>query len=62
VLRDNLVRFDALPLVVRVPSLPMLEAGAGAELAVSDIDLIELTLHCEFQKRTDSETASGTAG
>lgn len=62
VLRENLVRFDELPLVVRVPSLPALETGARAELAVSDIDLFELTLHCEFQKRLDSETAPGTTG
>ncbi|MFN7086673.1 MAG: ribonuclease catalytic domain-containing protein [Burkholderiales bacterium] len=51
VLRENLVRFDNLPLVVRVPSLPALENGAAVELAVSDIDLLELTFHCEFRKR-----------
>jgi exoribonuclease-2 len=62
VLRDTLVRFDALPLVVRVPSLPALEPGACVELAVTDIDLIELTLRCEFLKQPDTEIAPGTMG
>jgi exoribonuclease-2 len=51
VLRDNLVRFDDLPLVARVPSLPALEPGARVELALSRIDPLELTLHCEFAGR-----------
>ncbi len=54
VIRENLVRFDELPLVVRVPSLPELPADAVVELAISGIDLLELTLHCEFQRRMDS--------
>ncbi|MCW5605190.1 MAG: RNB domain-containing ribonuclease [Burkholderiales bacterium] len=53
VLRENLVRFDELPLTARVPSLPALESGARVELAVSDIDLLEVTLHCEFRRRAD---------
>jgi exoribonuclease-2 len=48
VLRESLVRFDNLPLVARVPSLPALDPGTRVELAVSRIDLLELTLHCEF--------------
>jgi exoribonuclease II len=53
VLRDNLVRFDDLPLVMRVPSLPVLEAGAHIDLTVGAVDLLELTLHCEFRARAD---------
>lgn len=49
VVRESLARFDELPLVVRVPSLPALEPGARVELAVSGIDLLDLTLHCEFR-------------
>ena len=48
VLRESLVRFDDLPLVARVPSLPGLEPGSRVEVAVSRIDLLELTFHCEF--------------
>jgi exoribonuclease-2 len=54
VIREQLVRFDELPLVVRVPSLPDLPGDAVVELAISAIDLLELTLHCEFQRRVDS--------
>ena len=53
VLREELVRIDRIPLVVRVPSLPPLAPGKRVELAISDIDLIELTLHCEFKRQTD---------
>ena len=53
VLRESLVRFDDLPLVARVPSLPALESGDRVEIAVSRIDLLELTLHCEFAGRLD---------
>jgi len=50
VLRENLVRFDELPLVLRVPSLPALDPGTRVELEIGDIDLLELTLRCEFTR------------
>ncbi len=53
VLREELARIGHLPLAVRVPSLPPLAPGRRVELAISDIDLIELTLHCEFKRLTD---------
>ncbi len=37
-----------LPLVARVPSLPALAPGTQVEVAISRIDLLELTFHCEF--------------
>lgn len=49
VLRDNLCRFDVLPLVVRVASLPSLPAGSRVLLDISHVDILELTLHCEFK-------------
>ena len=48
VIRESLVRFDELPLVLRVPSLPALDPGTRVELEIGDIDLLELTLRCEF--------------
>jgi exoribonuclease-2 len=54
VIRENLLRFDELPLVLRVPSLPDLPADAVVELAISEIDMLELTLHCEYRRRVDS--------
>lgn len=60
VLRENLVRFDQLPLVARVPSLPALEPGSRIELTLSRIDLLDLTLHCEYARRLDSARAAAT--
>jgi exoribonuclease II len=57
VIRENLVRFDELPWVQRVNSLPDLPAGVSVELDISKIDLLELTLHCEF-KRIAGDNAS----
>jgi exoribonuclease-2 len=49
VLRENLVRLDRLPLVVRVPSLPELEPGARVRLSVEAPDFIERAVHCEWR-------------
>jgi exoribonuclease-2 len=54
VIRENLLRFDELPIVARVPSLPELPPDTTVELAISSIDLLELTIHCEFKKQMDS--------
>lgn len=51
VLRESLVRFDELPLVARVPSLPALAPGNRVELAVSGIDLLELTVRCDYRRQ-----------
>jgi exoribonuclease-2 len=62
VIRESLARFDDLPLVVRVPSLPVLAPGTRVELAVSVPDLLELALHCEFRRQLTAETpANGAA-
>jgi exoribonuclease-2 len=59
VLRESLVRFDRLPLVARVPSLPALDPGTQVEVAASRIDLLELSMHCEFVRLI--ETAQDAA-
>jgi exoribonuclease-2 len=61
VVRESLARFDELPLVVRVPSLPPLDAGARVELAITDIDLLENALRCEFRGRAEAEDAAPPA-
>ena len=47
--RENLVRCNRLPLVLRVPSLREAGAGDQVRLHVSKIDLWELALHAEFE-------------
>ena len=56
VLREELVRIDRIPLVVRVPSMPPSAPGSRLELALSEIDLLELTLHCEFKRALEAQS------
>jgi len=59
VVRENLVRFENLPLTVRVPSLPALEPGTRVRLAVESVDLLERSLACAY--RETLQPGSGAA-
>lgn len=48
VLRESLVRLDAIPLVARVPSLPELPRGAHVRLDIEGIDLLEAELRLRY--------------
>lgn len=61
VVRENLVRFEGLPLTVRVPSLPELEPDARVRLDVGEIDLIERTVACTFREKLGSPPPPDTA-
>ncbi len=53
VLRENLVKLDGVPLVNRVPSLPDLNAGGRVELALTGVDLIDLSFGLQFTRKLD---------
>jgi exoribonuclease-2 len=48
VIREDLVRFDTLPLVTRAPSVMGVAAGAKVRLAISNIDLLDISFHAEL--------------
>jgi len=56
VIRDTLVRFDGLPLVVRMPDLPPLPADTSVRIAIGRIDLLATTLECRY---AGAESATG---
>jgi len=49
VIRENLVRLEGMPMVIRVSSLPELSSGTRVRLTVRGIDLIERTLDAVFR-------------
>ncbi|HWT54793.1 MAG TPA: RNB domain-containing ribonuclease [Rhodocyclaceae bacterium] len=49
VLRESLVRLEALPLVLRVNSLPALDRGARVELEIGRIDLLDADIHAIYR-------------
>ncbi len=48
VLRENLLRLEAIPLVLRVPSLPDTPRGAAVRLSVEGIDLLEAEIRLRY--------------
>jgi exoribonuclease-2 len=50
VLRENLVRLEGLPLVVRVNAAPTLDPGTRVRLEASGVDLIERSAAWTFRE------------
>ncbi|WP_292979401.1 ribonuclease catalytic domain-containing protein [Nitrosomonas sp.] len=48
VIKENIVKLDRMPLVVRVPSLPDLAPGTLITLGISQVDLIDRSLGASF--------------
>ncbi len=49
VLRENLVKFEGIPLYVRIPSLPDLEVGSRVLLEIEGIDLIDNSVKARYK-------------
>jgi exoribonuclease-2 len=54
VIRDTLVRFDDLPLVMRLADMPASEPEARVRVGVGQIDLLQLTLECRYLGRVQA--------
>ena len=48
VIREDLVRFDTLPMVTRAPSVMGIAPGSKVRLAISSIDLLDISFHAEY--------------
>ena len=57
VLRENLVKLTDIPLVFRAPSLPELPANTRVQLAIGEIDLLDLNVQTRFVATLDEEEA-----
>jgi exoribonuclease II len=57
VARENLVKLDSIPLIVKVPSLPDLPPLTRVEVEVGEIDLLDLTVTCHYRTRLDQAAA-----
>ncbi len=49
VIREGLVKIADIPLITKVHGLPELELGTRVNLAVTDVDLLDLSLRAEFR-------------
>ena len=61
VLRDELLRLDGLPLVLKVPGLPALPRGRAVELELLGHDLLDLSLQARLHRVLDADAAAGAA-
>ena len=55
VLRENLVKLIDIPLIFRATSLPELPANTRVQLAVGEIDLLELNLQTRFVAKIEDD-------
>lgn len=58
VIRDTLVRFDRLPLVVRLPDMPAQLPETPVRVAIGNVDLFDCTFECRFAGLVDAGEAA----
>ncbi|NMF91048.1 ribonuclease catalytic domain-containing protein [Aromatoleum petrolei] len=61
VLRDNLVRLDAIPLMVKVPSLPVMLPGTRVRLTIEHSDLLDVDISARFVEMLAEPDPADTA-
>ncbi|MDR0440338.1 MAG: RNB domain-containing ribonuclease [Candidatus Accumulibacter sp.] len=55
--RENLVKLDRLPLLLRVPSVPQLNPGRRIRLAIEAMDFLTLELNCRYLETLQEDAA-----
>ncbi|HSF48023.1 MAG TPA: ribonuclease catalytic domain-containing protein [Burkholderiales bacterium] len=53
VIKENLVKIDRVPLITRMPSLPPVAVGSRVEVAVTEVDLVQLGFSCAYKRRLE---------
>jgi exoribonuclease-2 len=61
VIREDLVRFDDLPMVTRAPSVTGVAPGSKIRLAISNIDLLDISFHAEYLGSLETPPDSSVA-
>jgi exoribonuclease-2 len=61
VIREDLVRFDNLPMVTRAPSVMGVVPGSKVRLAISSIDLLDISFHAEYLGTLEAAPDSSVA-
>ena len=61
VIREDLVRFDNLPMVTRAPSVAGIAPGSRVRLVISEIDLLDISFHAEYAETLDAPADSAAA-
>lgn len=56
VIRENFVKFDHLPLITRISTLPNLEPGTAVLVEILHIDLLDRTLNARFISKINDHT------
>jgi exoribonuclease-2 len=62
VLRENLVRLEQLPLVLKVSSLPALDRGVRVRLAIEDVDLLAAECRARYVELLPLEASDDAFG
>ena len=61
VIRENLVRFDGLPIVMRVAEMPNQSPGVQVRLAIARVDLLAAALECRYLGPVAVDAAASAA-